>query len=90
MVGLTRSWASELGGDDGIRVNLVAPGFIPVERHADASEDDLEAYRRHVQLGHQGVPEDIAGTVRLPRLAGRRLHHLARRSRSMAAARAAC
>lgn len=62
MVGLTRSWANELGGD-GIRVNLVAPGFIPVERHADANEDDLEAYRRRVPLGHQGVPEDIAGTV---------------------------
>jgi 3-oxoacyl-[acyl-carrier protein] reductase len=62
MVGLTRSWANELGGD-GIRVNLVAPGFIPVERHSDATADDLEAYRRLVPLGHQGVPEDIAAMV---------------------------
>ncbi len=62
MVGLTRSWANELGGD-GIRVNLVAPGFIPVERHADTPAEDLDAYRRLVPLGHQGVPEDIAAMV---------------------------
>lgn len=62
MVGLTRSWASELGGH-GIRVNLVAPGFIPVERHADAPAESFESYRRHVPLGHQGVPADIAGMV---------------------------
>jgi 3-oxoacyl-[acyl-carrier protein] reductase len=36
MVGLTRSWATELGPDN-ITVNLVAPGFIPTERHADVS-----------------------------------------------------
>jgi 3-oxoacyl-[acyl-carrier protein] reductase len=62
MVGLTRSWARELG-PEAITVNLVAPGFIPVERHADTTADELEDYRRLVPLGHQGVPEDIAGIV---------------------------
>lgn len=62
MVGLTRSWARELG-HEGITVNLVAPGFIPVERHAETSEEDFESYRRDVPLGHMGVPEDIAGMV---------------------------
>lgn len=62
MVGLTRSWARELG-PEGITVNLVEPGFIPVERHADTSADELEDYRRLVPLGHQGTPDDIAGTV---------------------------
>ncbi len=62
MVGLTRSWARELG-PEGITVNLVEPGFIPVERHADTSADELEDYRRLVPLGHQGTPEDVAGTV---------------------------
>ena len=32
-VGLTKVWAKELGADD-ITVNLVQPGWIPVERHA--------------------------------------------------------
>jgi 3-oxoacyl-[acyl-carrier protein] reductase len=62
MVGLTRSWARELG-HDGIQVNLVAPGFIPVERHANVAEEDFEDYRRQVPLGRMGSPSDIAGTV---------------------------
>jgi 3-oxoacyl-[acyl-carrier protein] reductase len=62
MVGLTRSWARELG-HDGITVNLVAPGFIPVERHAETSEADFESYRREVPLGRMGLPADIGGLV---------------------------
>lgn len=62
MIGLTRSWARELG-HEGITANLVAPGFIPVERHAGETEESLEGYRREVPLGHMGVPEDIAGIV---------------------------
>lgn len=62
MVGLTRSFASELGPYR-ITVNLVAPGFIPVERHADTTEEEFEAYRRLVPLGYQGKPEDLAGTI---------------------------
>ncbi len=33
-IGLARSWARELA-PSGITVNTVAPGFVPVERHAD-------------------------------------------------------
>ncbi len=62
MIGMTRSWANELGGD-GITVNLVEPGFTPVARHADVSEEELQAYRDGVPLGRLARPEDVAGAV---------------------------
>ena len=61
-LGLTRSWARELG-PSGITVNLVAPGWIPVERHSDVAQAELEAYRRGVPMGHMGKPEDVAKMV---------------------------
>jgi 3-oxoacyl-[acyl-carrier protein] reductase len=61
-LGLTRSWARELG-PSGITVNLVAPGWIPVERHAEAPQAELDAYRRGVPMGHMGKPEDVAKMV---------------------------
>lgn len=62
MVGMTRSWASELGPDH-ITVNLVAPGWTPVERHADATLLELENYKKLVPLGRMGTPSDIASLV---------------------------
>jgi 3-oxoacyl-[acyl-carrier protein] reductase len=41
-LGLTRSWARELA-PTGITVNLVAPVWIPTERHADATREELDA-----------------------------------------------
>jgi 3-oxoacyl-[acyl-carrier protein] reductase len=61
-LGLTRVWARELG-PFGITVNLVAPGWIPVERHAGTPDDVLEDYRADVPLGRLGSAEDIAATV---------------------------
>ncbi len=58
-LGLTKVWSRELG-PHGVTVNLVAPGFIPVERHAGA---DTEDYRRDVPLGRMGTPDDVAGLV---------------------------
>ena len=60
MTGLTRAWASEFGGN-GITVNLVAPGWIPVERHTDLS--GMEAYLGNVPLKRHGTPEDIGFAV---------------------------
>ncbi|WP_019816052.1 SDR family NAD(P)-dependent oxidoreductase [Saccharomonospora saliphila] len=61
-LGLTRSWARELGAH-GITVNLVAPGWVPTERHQDATEEDKAAYAASVPLGRLGTPEDVAGAV---------------------------
>ncbi|NHN30659.1 SDR family oxidoreductase [Paenibacillus agricola] len=59
MIGMTRSWANELA-PAGIRVNLVAPGWIPVERHKDSN---TEGYQKRVPLKKMGEPSDIAAAV---------------------------
>ncbi len=61
-IGLTRTWARELG-PHGITVNVVAPGWIPVERHARAPQEVRDAYASDVALRRMGVPADIAGVV---------------------------
>src|SRR6202453_3041263 len=60
-LGQTRSWARELGPDN-ITVNLVSPGWIPTERHLDATESDLQAYVTGVPLGRIGRAEQVART----------------------------
>jgi 3-oxoacyl-[acyl-carrier protein] reductase len=61
-LGLTRSWAKELG-PWGITVNIVSPGWIPVERHAAVPDSSKQQYASQVPLGRQGVPEDVAQMV---------------------------
>lgn len=61
-IGLMRAWARELA-PDGITVNSVSPGFIPVERHADVTESALAAYRSSVPAGRLGTPDDVAAAV---------------------------
>jgi 3-oxoacyl-[acyl-carrier protein] reductase len=61
-IGLTRAWARELA-PLGITVNTVAPGFVPVERHADVSTEVRNAYLASVPAGRMGTREDIAQAV---------------------------
>lgn len=59
---LTRVWARELG-PYGVTVNLVAPGWIPVERHANATPQERDGYLSGVPLGRFGTPQDVAAAV---------------------------
>ncbi|MGP3974029.1 SDR family NAD(P)-dependent oxidoreductase [Streptomyces sp. 8N114] len=59
---LTECWARALG-PYGITMNTVAPGWIPVERHAGASPESLAAYVADVPLRRMGRTEDVAAAV---------------------------
>jgi NAD(P)-dependent dehydrogenase (short-subunit alcohol dehydrogenase family) len=61
-LGLTRSWAMELAPWQ-ITVNLVAPGWIPTERHASDPQESKDAYAAAVPMKHMGEPEDVAEAV---------------------------
>jgi 3-oxoacyl-[acyl-carrier protein] reductase len=61
-IGWSRSMARELA-PCGITVNMVAPGWIPVERHEKESSEVKEAYRKLIPTGHWGTPQDVAEAV---------------------------
>jgi 3-oxoacyl-[acyl-carrier protein] reductase len=60
--GLARSNAREFA-PFGITVNMVAPGWIPVERHADDPQAAKDAYVAEIPAGHFGKPQDVADAV---------------------------
>lgn len=61
-LGLTRSWARELG-PWGITVNIVSPGWIPTERHAGIPASSMEEYAAHTALKRMGEPHEVGETV---------------------------
>lgn len=60
--GWTRSMARELA-PFGINVNMISPGWIPVERHDKEPQQWKDAYLPTVPAGRWGVPADLDGVV---------------------------
>jgi len=61
-LGLTRSWSRELA-EHQITVNLVAPGWIPTERHDSDPQEDKDAYTQTVPMKRMGDHADIGEAV---------------------------
>lgn len=60
--GFNRSLAPELA-PFGIRVNMISPGWIPVERHETEPQEWKDSYSAMIPIGRWGVPDDLAGTI---------------------------
>ncbi len=60
--GFNRGLATEVARW-GITVNMIAPGWIPVERHENDPAEMKEGYRTLIPAGRWGVPDDLSGAI---------------------------
>lgn len=60
--GFCRSLARELAPHQ-ITVNMVAPGWIPVERHEKDPQELKDGYFANIPMQRWGVPEDVGAAV---------------------------
>lgn len=58
-VGWSRSMARELA-PFGVTVNMIAPGWIPVERHENDPQQMKDEYFATIPMNRWGVPKDVA------------------------------
>jgi len=61
-VGFSRSLATELA-PYGITVNMISPGWIPTERHADEPQNVKDSYFKTIPAGRWGIPDDVGGAA---------------------------
>jgi 3-oxoacyl-[acyl-carrier protein] reductase len=59
LIGLSKSLAQE-AASRGVRVNVIAPGFIMSDMTADMTEEARLKLLEHIPLKRAGTPEDIA------------------------------
>lgn len=62
LIGLTKALAREVA-PSGIRVNCVAPGFVPTGMNAHLGPEAVEGIREETPLLTLGMPEDVAAAV---------------------------
>jgi 3-oxoacyl-[acyl-carrier protein] reductase len=62
VIGLSKTMAREFA-PRGIKVNVVAPGFVDTDMTRDLPEKAKEAFLSNVPMGRMGTPEDVAEAV---------------------------
>lgn len=60
--GFNRSLATELA-PWGITVNMISPGWIPVERHEKDPQELKDGYLAGLPMKRWGIPQEVADTV---------------------------